>query len=291
MSRRPGRTSLALVLPALAFIAFGAARVVAPVGLLGLVFDHPGGFAVAAAVTSLAGAVLLLIRPVELAVARVIAGPAREPTEAERRELEPVLERLGARAGIDTRRLIVRIQEGPEVNASAGAGHLLFVTSGMLGLGGERLEAVLAHELGHHRGLHPLLTMLIWWLSLPGVALAAVYALLRRGVSAVAGRLGGAGRVVGVPLLVLLWIWQLTVMWIYWLGDLLAQRAARVSEYEADDAAAGWGYGPALVAGLEAAGAHGVEPEGRLARLRADHPPLADRIERLTLEPAAHSNA
>ena len=286
MSRRPGRTSLALALTALLFIAFGATRVVAPVGVIGLLFHEPAGFAVVAAATALIGAVLLLIRRFELAVAGVMAGPTRPPTDAEQRQLGPALQRLGARAGIDTGRLIVRVQDGPEINASAGAGHLLFVTSGMLGLGAERMEAVLAHELGHHHGLHPLLTLLIWWLSLPGVALAAVYRLLRRAVAALARRLGRPGRLLAVPLLVLLAVWQVTVMWIYYLGDLLAQRAARLSEFEADRAAADWGYGPPLIAALEAAGAHELEPEGRLARLRADHPPLETRIERLALAPA-----
>ena len=37
------------------------------------------------------------------------------------------------------------------------------------------LEALLAHELGHHRGMHPIVTAMVWWLSLPGEALAWAY--------------------------------------------------------------------------------------------------------------------
>jgi Zn-dependent protease with chaperone function len=64
------------------------------------------------------------------------------------------------------------------------------------------------------------------------------------------------------------------------IGELLAARAARVSEFEADAAAARWGYAQALVEALEAAG-DGGEPNNLPARLRADHPPLRERIERL----------
>ena len=55
------------------------ARVAAPVSALGIVFHHPLGFAAVAAVTSLVGAVLLLVRPVELAVSGWLAGPTRVP--------------------------------------------------------------------------------------------------------------------------------------------------------------------------------------------------------------------
>ena len=45
MSRRLDRGALALVLPLLGFIAFGVTRVTAPVSVIGLLFDHPGVFA------------------------------------------------------------------------------------------------------------------------------------------------------------------------------------------------------------------------------------------------------
>ena len=283
MARRPGRTTLALALPLLLFVLFGMARVAAPVSGLGLVFDEPLGFAAVAAVISVAGAVLLFIRPVEIRVAGALAGPSRAPTEAERERLDELLTRAGARAGVDPARLIVRVQEEPGVNASAGAAHLLFVTTGALEQPADRLEAILAHELGHHRGLHPVLTAVLWWLRLPGAALAAVYRLLRRAVGFVGARLGIVGRLLAVPLLVLLVVWQVAVMWIFYLGELLAMRAARVSEYEADGSAADWGYAESLAAAYEGMAAHELEPAGRVGRLMADHPPTQERIERLRL--------
>jgi Zn-dependent protease with chaperone function len=294
MARRPGRTALALAVPVLLFVAFGMARVSAPFSALGLVFDQPAVFAIAAGALSLLGAVLLFLRPVELAVAPVMAGRSRPPDADEGARLGRLLGEVAGHVGIDPGRLIVRVIDDAGANASAGAAHLLFVTTGALRLGDEGLEAILAHELGHHRGLHPVLTAVVWWLSLPGVALAAIYRLLRRGVVALGSRLGVVGRVLAVPLLVMVWIWQLTVMWLFWLGELLALRAARVSEFEADAAAARWGYAAPLAASLERLSAAEIEPEGRLARLRADHPPTPARLERLrehTALPAARESS
>jgi Zn-dependent protease with chaperone function len=282
VTRRPGRTSLALALAALVFIVYGAARVAAPTGALGFLFDEPIGFAAVAAATALIGAVLLMVPRIQIALAGPIAGPSRLPTDAEWSRLKPMFGRLAEHAGFDPGDLMVRVQDEPNINASAGAGHLLFVTRGALALEDERLEAILAHELGHHRGLHPLLTMVVWWLSLPGVALAGVYGFLRRTIGGLASRFGGLGRLLGVPLLLLLIVWQVAVMWLYYVGDLLAQRAARVSEFEADATAARWGYARPLAAALESAGGHEIEPEGTLARLRADHPPLEERLRRLS---------
>lgn len=278
MTRRPGRTTLALALPILVFVLFGMARVAAPVSALGLVFHQPGVFAAVAAVVSIAGAVLLFVRPVELAVGGVMAGPAVEPSEAEADRLWRLLRRVGERADIHTSGLVVRVQEDPGVNAAAGAAHLMFVTKGALALPDAELEAVLAHELGHHRGLHPVLTAVVWWLRLPGALLAGVYRLLRRAVGALGMRFGAIGRLLSLPFVLLLVVWQVTVMWLFYLGELLAMRAARVSEFEADDAAARWGYGPELASTYADLAAHELEDPGRLARLMADHPPLAERI-------------
>ena len=281
MSRRPDRTALALVVPILALIAFGMVRAGAPASALGLVFDSPLAFGVFAAVSAVAGAVLLFIRPVELAVGRLLAGEARPPTTEESERLTRLLTEVGERGGVDPARLIVKIQDGHGVNASAGASHLLFVTSGALALPDDRLEAVLAHELGHHRGMHPVLSTVVWWLRIPGAILSAIYRLLRRAVAATGNRLGSLGRLVALPIIALLVIWQITVMWLFYIEELLAARAARISEYGADGAAAHWGYADSLAETLEGMAGREVEPTGRLQRLMADHPPLSKRLERL----------
>jgi Zn-dependent protease with chaperone function len=272
VSRRPDRALAALLLPLLAFVAFGVARVDAPVSLIGLLFDEPASFALAATVLSLGGAALLFVRPIELRVAGLFA-EAREPTREEEERLRRLLGRLAQRSGIDTSGLVLRVQESGHLNAAAGAVRLLFVTDAALRRGDDELEALLAHELGHHRGLHPLATTVVWWLSLPGELLAAVYRALRR--------LAAGLRVRPLVLLVqlLLLVWQVAVMWLYYVGKLLAQWAARMSEYVADRAAADWGYGEHLVALYREVG-DGV-PAGRWARLLAEHPPMPARIERI----------
>ena len=281
MSRRLDRTTPALLLTLLAFVAFGMLRVAAPVSALGVVFDEPLGFGVVAAVTSLAGAVLLLMRPVELAVSRWLAGPSRLPSDSELERLGPMLERIGGRAGLDPGKLILRVQDDGGINASAGAGHLMFVTTGALRLPDDQLEAILAHELGHHRGLHPVAALVVWWLSLPGVGLAAIYRFLRRAVAGIGARLGVLGRLLAVPVLVLLVIWQVTVMWLFYVADLLAKRADRLSEFSADGAAARWGYGGQLAEALESAAGQEDEVTSRIARLMTDHPPVRERVLRL----------
>ena len=280
MRRRPDRAVLALMAPLGLFVAFGALRVDAPISLIGLLFDRPGTFALATLAVALGGAVLLFVRPVERRVARVFA-PARAPTAEEEARLRPLLDALGSTSGLDTRRLVLLIHETRELNAAAGAARLLFVTEGALEVPEEELEALLAHELGHHRGLHPVATTVVWWLALPGEALARVYSLLR----ALARRLTGRSRALTAVVAVALVVWQLTVMWVYYAGKLLMQWAARLSEFVADRAAVDWGYGRELVALYRSAG--DVEPAGRLGRLLAEHPPMPERIARIEAALAA----
>ena len=277
MSRRVDRTLPALTLALVGFIAFGIARVVAPVSLVGIVFDHPAVFAVVSLALVVGGAALLAIRPVELRVANVLA-PSRAPTALEEERLRRALANIGERAGLDTDTFVLRVQDTGELNASAGAWRMLFVTDVALRSGDPELEAVLAHELGHHRGLHPIATTVVWWLSLPGEALAAVYHALRR----LALRLTYRVRPLAIVVQVLLIAWQVSVMWIYYVAELLSLRAARVSEFAADRAAADWGYGDDLARLFASMGE--AEPAGRLARLRADHPPISQRIDRLAAQ-------
>lgn len=274
MRRRIDRGALAQLWPFLAFIAFGMTRVVAPVSLIGLVFHHPWVFALVSVAVVIGGAALLFIEPIELRVAGVLA-PSRAPTGDESRRLRRMLDDIGTRAGIDTGRLTPRVQETGEVNASAGAAHMVFVTDRALRQDDADLEALLAHELGHHRGLHPIATTMVWWLSLPGAALSAVYRALRRLALRLTHRVGPLAVVVEVLIL----IWQGSVMWLEWVAQLLSFRAARLSEFAADRAAADWGYGDRLARLL--ASMPEAPVESRLARLRADHPPIASRVEAL----------
>jgi heat shock protein HtpX/STE24 endopeptidase len=272
MRRKPDRVLLALLAPLVAFIAFGAARVDAPLSLIGLLFDSAWLFALVSVAVTLCGAALLLVRPIERRVAGVIA-PSRPPTAEEDARLRGLLEQVGRRASLRTAGIVLLIHRTSELNAAAGAVRLLFVTEGALRRDDAELEALIAHELGHHRGLHPLATTLVWWLALPGEVLAKIYLALRRLVARV------RVRPLVLFLTVALVVWQLAVMWVYYVGKLLMQRAARISEFIADAAAVEWGYGPALLTLYRSTPE--AEPAGRLARLLADHPPMAQRLSRI----------
>jgi STE24 endopeptidase len=171
-------------------------------------------------------------------------------------------------------------EDSSATNAYATAGHLVCVTTGALRLQDDQLEAVLAHELGHHSELHPWISAFTWWLQLPAVPLKALLAWMRTTIGRVAARFGGLARPIGVVLLVLLWIVTIQVLWLVWVADVLAAWIARRTEFAADARAVEFGYGPAL---LEAYGRLGGSeaPKGRLVRLVDFHPPMAERVARI----------
>src|SRR5919197_2734643 len=182
-----------------------------------------------------ASALLLLVRPLEAGVARLLYRGLRRPGPAELERIVPAFRRVCRRAGADPGRYLLRVQEQPQVNAFALGGHLVAVTRVALELDDGMLEAVLAHELGHHLHLHPLATSLGWWYLLPfAVAegawrrvgratrvMARAFARMREGGGAPGGLLGlvvalGALVVVGAVLVV--------VLCVLWLPLLLVVR-------------------------------------------------------------------
>jgi STE24 endopeptidase len=153
----------------------------------------------------------------------------------------------------------------------------------------KHLEAVLAHELGHHLAGHPMVDVLSWWYALParGAAFLAMQAL--RIILAVASAFarvgGGVGALVALLLsllvltmLAFLSIWLLLVPLI---SPLLAW-ARRLGELSADRVAASLGYGPHLADLLQRWFTAGQQrPASLRTRLLATHPSPATRIQRL----------
>src|SRR5688572_27742277 len=99
LSRRPDRGLVVLLLPYLAFVAFGIAPIDAPVSLIGLLCDEPLGFAIAATVVAVGGTALLCAPAAERRIARLFVD-ARDPTPDEHERLAPLLDRLGERSGM-----------------------------------------------------------------------------------------------------------------------------------------------------------------------------------------------
>lgn len=278
--RRVSGTSLLLLLPLIPLALFGVARAAAPVSVLGFLLDDPWTYIAVAVAIVVIGAVLMALRPVEAFAARVLFG-MRAATADERARIEPLLDSAAGRAGIDPRRLMLRMEDATAINAYATAGHLVCVTTGALRLPGDQLEAVLGHELGHHSELHPLISSLTWWLQLPAVPLKALLAWLRRLIAATAERLGGIFKPVGVVLLVVLWIVTFQVLWLVWVADVLAAFVSRRTEFAADASAVGWSYGPDLLEAYATLGTASAAPKTRLERLTDYHPPMQERIQRI----------
>jgi Zn-dependent protease with chaperone function len=277
--RRVSGTTLLLLVPLVPLVLFGVARAAAPASLIGLFFDDPWNYALFAALLVLAGAFLMAWKPFEAWAARVLFG-MRPPTPEERAQIEPPLERVAARAGIEPGRLLLRVEEASKVNAYAGAGHILCVTTGALGFDERQLEAVLAHELGHHRELHPAITGLAWWLSLPAVPLKAALRFLRLLIGAIVQRLRGLLRPFAYLIVGVLWLVTIQLLWLVWVADVLSAAIARRTEFVADGWAVEWGYAPALLDAYEELGAVD-DPPGRLAKLMAQHPPMTERVARI----------
>ena len=270
---------------------------------------EPVTVAVVACAAWTASAALILARPVEAGLARLLYRSLRRPRPAELARITPALHRVCRRAGTDPGRYLLRVEEKRQVNAFALGGHVLAVTRMALELPDDMLEAVLAHEVGHHRHLHPLAIILGWWYLLPFEAGERVLRAIRRATRWLArtfGRLsdrtGGlaGGRqpdgalgmlvllavlgllvVAGAVLVVGLGLLWLPLALLVRLAKVLAAALSRAGEHAADRHAAELGYGPGLVQVLglflQAEQAQ-PRPRGMAALLRS-HPPSQARID------------
>ncbi|HWM05886.1 MAG TPA: M48 family metalloprotease [Actinophytocola sp.] len=275
--RRPdvaGLLSLGLALPGLAcslLVTGLVGRLVLP----GAPWLVPLGWFLSAAV--------LLVRPVELLLVRLVFG-MRRPSPAELFRLADGWSAVCRAAGVDPRRYDLLVQDSHEPNAFAAGGRVVAVTGAALRLPPAHLEAVLAHELGHHLAAHPVVSTVSWWFALPARAAAFVLGRAFRFVIEV-GRAGGGGLGVFAALLfalILLSALAFVSLWLILtplLTPLLAL-ATRLGELRADDTARALGYGPGLVHVLRAWDRPG-HPAGWWRRLVATHPPHAERIARL----------
>ena len=256
-----------------------------------------------------ASAALVQIRPVEAGLARLLYRSLRRPRPAELARIAPALERVCRRAGTDPGRYLLRVEEKRQVNAFALGGHMLAVTRVACELPDDMLEAVLAHEVGHHRQLHPLAIILGWWYLLPFEAgerlLRAIRGVVRwlartfgrlsdrtGGVSggrAADGALGMAVLLVVLGVLVLAGSLLVVALGLLWLplallvrlAKVLAAALSRAGEHAADRHAAELGYGPGLVQVLALflqAEHSAPRPRGMAALLRS-HPSSQARID------------
>lgn len=183
----------------------------------------------------------------------------REPTTEERQRLLKPWRRVCARAGLREERFSVLVCQDDKVDAHSAGRGLLWVTTGALRrVDQAELEAMLAHELGHHLRMHHLLSVLAFWLMLP--LTLARYAVrgcwkvviggLRRAFSHRSAFVGLA--VVVVSLLLLPIVVALVVpALVGTIGRALMGLPQGVAEFEADLLAAELGTGAAMLRRLE----------------------------------------
>ena len=256
-----------------------------------------------------ASAVLVVARPVEAGLARLLYRSLRRPRPAELARITPALERVCRRAGADPGRYLLRVEEKRQVNAFALGGHVLAVTRVALELPDDMLEAVLAHEVGHHRHLHPLAIILGWWYLLPFEAgdrlvrtIRGITRWLARSFGRLSDRTGGlaGGRspdgalgmlvllvvlgvlvVAGTALVVALGVVWLPLTLLVRLAKVLSAALSRAGEHAADRHAAELGYGAALIQVLALflqVERSAPRPRGMAALLRS-HPSSQSRID------------
>ncbi|MCG8920549.1 M48 family metalloprotease [Actinokineospora sp. PR83] len=212
-----------------------------------------------------------------------------EPSARDLSRLEPVWTSVCRAAGVNRERYRLWIEGSKGLNAFAAGGRTVAVTRAALDLPPHLLEAVLAHELGHHLHGHARVSLLGWWYQLPARGAIILVALVAKGVLAVGrffGRFGGAAVVLASVLLVLVLLAGVVYLnpWLL-LMPLLAPVVAwssRLGEYRADRAAAALGYAPALRDVLKGwLAAAGGDRRTWRARVLASHPAHVDRIRRL----------
>lgn len=232
---------------------------------------------------------VIFARPVEVFIARVLLR-ARRPTATELRWLEAPWAAVLAAAGIQRDAYSLWIQDVDELNAFAGAGHIVVVTRKALNtLPPSHLSAVLAHELGHHLKGGPWVLLLVRWYTAPGkiaVRIAAVVLGVILRVVAAMTISSVLGFVVGVILFmsigIALGVLLGPALLVLFLLTPLGAYFARLEELQADKVAAQMGFGRQLIAVLRDcsyAGHHNQRQKMSWRELAlTTHPPLSRRI-------------
>ncbi|WP_419921926.1 M48 family metalloprotease [Candidatus Poriferisodalis sp.] len=232
---------------------------------------------------------IVLIPGVEDAFWGLIFSGGREPRPHERVRLtaawSQVIERSGRTDGSLYR---LQVIDTDEINAMAGGGHQVFVTTSALAvMSDEVLPGVLAHELGHHVGLHPIVLGLEIWFMRPVIWAQYAAVALSNLSAAITGAFRGGILmiIVGIVALILraaAW----TLIAVTWLAFAALRRAGRGAEYRADRYAAQIGFGHELAGFLQTLRDYerhiDTDAQPTFAEIiSSTHPPTAERLRRL----------
>lgn len=233
----------------------------------------------------LASGPLSLLRPVENAGVASSRG-LRRPTVREGQRLRPAWDAVTLAAGVDPSDYEVWIEPSQRINAFAAAGHTVAVTERAVAvLPAAQLQAVLAHEIGHHLGGHTSMALLRYWYSLPahyGLTFASYLTMAARAALESGSRTMTA--VVGAVIVGIVGVAFVTapiaggILVVVLILPFLSLWLGRRSEHEADLMAAQIGYRAALVEYLRSSPRPPSSGSAWRTRLTASHPSNSERI-------------
>jgi Zn-dependent protease with chaperone function len=249
-------TAAGVLLPTAVLLALSVVTMFPPWAFARRVVDLPP-YPVCFALYLLVGATTY-VRPLQRLLLVLLFG-ARQPTRRQRRTLDPAWQAVRRRARVapDMYQLLVVKDPGPTAVATGGS--IVTVTRGALDTLPQReLEGVLAHELGHHVGLHEVALPMAHWLAAPVALLGRTGKVVSKVLTlAVLGLLifvaffvlgtSPIGILAGLALFVVGAVLLLPKQ----VAELLGRLIGRYSEPYADKVAVQLGYGAALSAALE----------------------------------------
>ncbi|HZX07288.1 M48 family metalloprotease [Kribbella sp.] len=290
-AEEPTSRSLRFSVPSAAELLLGIPWAIWSLGVVSSVsswiFD---GFADTLVVTLwVLSGLLILLPATEDAVARFLCR-LRKPTLMEQQKLDIAWRAVCAHAGVDPGFYKLWVEESDSVNGISVAGRSVAVTRWALNnLPPRQLQAVLAHELGHHRGGHPWATLLVFWYAQPARwTMAAIQAMAR--LRTAIGCLITIFFVLALAGLVLRsmmwggWGWAVYAVLPFLVPIPLAWFSRR-SEFIADRVAADLGYARDTIRFFYDVQSQGEDVARRAAGWRgavyATHPTIADRIRSL----------
>lgn len=179
---------------------------------------------------------------------------AQEPTTTQRARLDAqwsaVLEGVGKGP---KERFHLMVVDDPSPNAAAGAGKIVLITEPALRqLGDPQLRAIMAHEYGHHVGLHPIVLITKLWLLVPVGWFEWLAVRIHNALAVLSGMR------MHVALFLFVWSAILYLRMILFMLRLVLRVITtillifeRQGEYKADLVAVKLGHGEELIAALE----------------------------------------
>lgn len=231
----------------------------------------------------------------------LIARDTRDPTAQELVGLHQAwnnVRRAAHQTGPDRHKL--RVTDSAELNATARGTSIVTVTSGaLMALSPDELEAVLAHEHGHHVGFHAVTGLTQWWLQRPlcwMMVVADFMARVSAGLHGVAsgwtGEASGVWAFIRLALQIALWgayvvlrVVSYVLVGVLWLVGVLMLWMSRRAEYVADRHAVRLGYGAQLLSAFVTMETYYEQPadsEPWSVRLFSTHPPIEKRKAKVT---------